>query len=43
MDDIRIDIKAQDRKISEVSERLIRVEESTKSAHHRIDEFMKEE
>ncbi|CEQ08655.1 hypothetical protein UT300013_09250 [Paraclostridium sordellii] len=37
VDDIRLDIKAQDTKISGVIERLIKVEESTKSAHHRID------
>ncbi|CEP65137.1 Uncharacterised protein [[Clostridium] sordellii] len=36
VDDIRLDIKAQDTKISNVIERLIKVEESTKSAHHRI-------
>lgn len=43
VDDIRIDIKTQDRKISDISERLIRVEESTKSAHHRIDGIEKGE
>lgn len=43
VDDIRLDIKAQDRKISGLSERLVRVEESTKSAHHRIDGLEKEE
>ena len=37
VDDIRLDIKAQDKSISDVVERLIKVEESTKSAHHRID------
>ena len=37
VDDIRLDIKAQDKRISDVVERLIKVEESTKSAHHRID------
>lgn len=37
VDDIRLDIKAQDTKISNVIERLIKVEESTKSAHHRLD------
>lgn len=39
VDDIRLDIKAQDTKISNVIERLIKVEESTKSAHHRLDEL----
>ncbi len=37
IDDIRLDIKVQDRKIQEVIERVIRVEESTKSAHKRLD------
>lgn len=37
VDDIRLDIKAQDRKIEDINSRLIKVEESTKSAHHRID------
>ncbi|WP_194190793.1 hypothetical protein [Clostridium chrysemydis] len=37
VDDIRLDIKAQDKRISEIVERLIKVEESSKSAHHRID------
>lgn len=41
VDDIRLDIKAQDTKISNVIERLIKVEESTKSAHHRLDIFEK--
>lgn len=42
VDDIRLDIKAQDRKIADMNERLIRVEESTKSAHKRINEIEKE-
>lgn len=37
VDDIRLDIKAQDRKIQETIERVTRVEESAKSAHKRID------
>lgn len=37
VDDIRVDIKTQDRKINDMNERLIRAEESTKSAHRRID------
>ena len=40
-DDIRLDINAQDVKISNVIERLIKVEESTKSAHHRLDDIIK--
>lgn len=39
VDDIRLDIKAQDKRIADIGNRLIRVEESTKSAHHRIDEL----
>lgn len=37
VDDIRLDIKDQGRKIDGMNERLTRVEESAKSAHHRID------
>lgn len=37
IDSIRIDIKANEKRVSELSERVIRVEESTKSAHKRID------
>lgn len=37
VDDIRLDIKAQDAKLNNTIERLIKVEESTKSAHHRLD------
>lgn len=37
VDDIRLDVKDQGRKIDGINERLVRVEESTKSAHHRID------
>ena len=39
VDDIRLDIKAQDAKLKNTIERLIKVEESTKSAHHRLDEL----
>lgn len=42
VDDIRLDIKAQDKKIGDLVERVVKVEESTKSAHHRIDSFEKE-
>jgi septal ring factor EnvC (AmiA/AmiB activator) len=37
IDSIRIDIKANEKRVSELSERLIRVEESSKQAHKRID------
>ncbi|WP_150112247.1 hypothetical protein [Clostridium hydrogeniformans] len=42
VDDIRLDIKAQDRQIADMNSRLIRVEESSKSAHKRIDTIEKE-
>lgn len=42
VDDIKLDMKAQDRRINEVIERVAKLEESTKSAHHRIDTFEKE-
>lgn len=42
VDDIRLDIKAQDKKIGDLVERVVKVEESTKSAHHRLDNFEKE-
>lgn len=34
---IQIDIKANERRTNELSERVIRIEESTKQAHKRID------
>jgi len=37
VDDIRIDIKAQQRDIQELKERVIKNEASLKSAHKRID------
>jgi capsular polysaccharide biosynthesis protein len=43
VDDIRIKSEARDLKISDIDIRLVRVEESTKSAHHRIDELGKGE
>lgn len=39
VDDIRLDIKDQARKIELQNDRLIRVEESSKQAHKRIDEL----
>lgn len=39
VDDIRIDIKTQQRDIQELKEKVIRVEESTKSAHKRINDI----
>jgi len=37
--DIRIDIKANEKRVSDLSEKLVRIEESTKSAHRRIDKL----
>ena len=37
VDDIRLDIKAQDKSIKDLTVRVVKCEESTKSAHHRID------
>jgi septal ring factor EnvC (AmiA/AmiB activator) len=39
VDDIRLDIRAQDRKINDINDRLIRAEESTKSAHKRLNDM----
>ena len=37
VESIRIDIKAQEMRVTDLSERVIRVEESTKQAHKRMD------
>lgn len=37
--DIRIDIKANEKRVSDLAEKLVRVEESTKSAHRRLDKL----
>lgn len=37
VDSIRVDIRANEKRVSELSERVIRVEESSKQAHKRID------
>lgn len=39
VDDIRIDLKAQEKRVGELCERVSRVEESAKSAHKRIDDI----
>ena len=39
VDDIRIDLKANEKQMSQMNEQLIRVDESTKSAHKRIDKI----
>lgn len=41
IDSIRIDIKANERRVSELSERVIRIEESSKQAHKRLDKLDK--
>ena len=43
VDDIRLDMKSQDRKINDAIERVAKVEESTKSAHKRIDNHIEKE
>ncbi|MBU5486455.1 hypothetical protein KQI86_19320 [Clostridium sp. MSJ-11] len=40
--DIKADMRAQDKKISDLSDKVIRIEESTKSAHKRLDTIEKE-
>lgn len=37
--ELKIDVKNQDAKVNSMNERLIKVEESSKSAHNRIDEL----
>ena len=39
VESIQLDFKAQQRQLSDISDRVARVEESSKSAHHRIDEM----
>ena len=40
---IRVDLKAQEKRVSELSERLTRVEESSKQAHKRLDNLKRNE
>ncbi|EOV9525568.1 hypothetical protein ACN5TA_000459 [Bacillus cytotoxicus] len=42
VDDIRIDLKANEKQMAALGERVTRVEESTKQAHHRINNLEKE-
>lgn len=42
VDDIRIDLKANEKQMVALGERITRVEESTKQAHKRIDNLEKE-
>ena len=39
VEDIRVDMRVQDSKIDGLAERVTRVEESAKQAHHRVDEI----
>ena len=39
VDDIRIDIKAQQRDIQELKERVVKTEASVKAAHKRLDDI----
>jgi septal ring factor EnvC (AmiA/AmiB activator) len=39
IDSIRIDIKANEKRVSELSEKVIRIEEATKQANKRIDKL----
>lgn len=43
VDDIRLDIKNNERQMAAIGERVTRVEESAKAAHKRIDDFSKGE
>lgn len=43
VDDIKLENKAIQRDIIDVRERLVTVEQSTKSAHNRIDELVRKE
>ncbi|MBY0122138.1 hypothetical protein [Bacillus sp. S/N-304-OC-R1] len=42
VDDIRIDLKANERQITALGERVTRIEESSKAAHKRLDMLEKE-
>lgn len=42
VDDIRIDLKASERQIGALGERVTRIEESSKQAHKRLDTLEKE-
>ena len=42
VDEIRIDMKANDKRLEKLSEQVIRVDESAKSAHKRLDKIDKE-
>ena len=39
VESIRIDIKANEKRVSEIAEKQVRIEESLKSAHKRLDKL----
>ena len=39
VNDIKYDISATKKEVRELTERVVSVEQSTKSAHHRLDDF----
>ncbi|MCK0473773.1 hypothetical protein [Halalkalibacter sp. APA_J-10(15)] len=39
VDDIKIDLRANEKQMAQMGERITRVEESTKQAHRRIDQL----
>lgn len=41
VESIRIDMKANEKSINHLSERMVKVEESSKQAHKRIDDLVK--
>jgi hypothetical protein len=43
VNNIQVKMEAQEGKLSQINERVARVEESTKSAHHRLDNIEKGE
>lgn len=40
VNDIKYDITATKKEVKELTERVVSVEQSTKSAHHRLDDFL---
>ncbi|MER2057314.1 MAG: hypothetical protein ABTA16_00740 [Niallia sp.] len=42
VESIRIDMKANEKSINDLSQRMVRVEESSKQAHKRLDDIKKE-
>lgn len=40
VNDIKYDISTTKKEVRELSDRVVKVEQSTKSAHHRLDDFL---